>query len=260
MAGSLEGPLAKVARAERQLGALEQEVNAVWHPYKTWPVRTEVDRSGLEYRFYLGELPDIAPEWALWVGEIIFDLRSALDHLAYQLHVRRFKGRIPEEVERASQFPIYDTPAKWESNLRRIERLSRRDQTALRHLQPDKTQDDRWQYVRPRLWVLSTIHNIDKHRRLHVVSRSQGAAVVPGFHPDTGFKQRPTWGSVKSHAHIDTWTFTKLPAEMQDHSGAYLQIVLEYGDRGDGLLPLLQALVDTVRSVLGRFSDRFPSS
>jgi hypothetical protein len=260
VAGSLEGPLAKLARADRQLAMLEPEIEAVWHPYKTWPVRTEVDRSGLEYRFYLRELPEIEPEWALCVGEIIFDLRSALDHLAYQLHVRRFKGRIPEKVEKTSQFPIYDAPAKWGNNLWRIERLSRRDRVALGHLQPYKTRHDRWQHIRARLWVLSTIHNIDKHRKLHVVTGSHGAAVVPGFHPDTGFKQDPTWGSVKSHAQIDTWTFTKLPDEWQEHGGAYLQIVLEYGDQSADLLPLLQALTDTVKSVLGRFSDRFPPS
>ena len=258
MAGSLEGPLAKLARADRQLEALEQEIQPVWHPLKPWPVRTKKDRSGLEYRFYLRELPEVDPEWALCVGEIIFDLRSALDHLAYQLHVRRFKGRIPEKVERTSLFPIYDDFGRWEEGFWRIERLSRRDQIALRHLQPYEARHDRWQYIRRRLWVLSAIHNVDKHRKLHVVTGSQGAAVVPGFHPDTGFRQQPIWGRVKSHAQIDTWTFTKLPDEMQDHGGAYLQIVLEYGDQSADLLPLLQALADTVRSVLGRFSDRFP--
>jgi hypothetical protein len=267
MAGSLEGPLAKLARADRQLDALEQEIKAVWHPLKPWPVRTEVHRSELEYRFYLRELPEIEPEWALWVGEIIFDLRSALDHLAYQLHVRRFVGKSYARFERVSQFPICDHEVTFRGQGRKpkgypsmIALLGKRDRRALAYLQPYKTRHDRWQYTRLALSELSTIHNIDKHRKLHVVTGSHGAAVVPGFQPYTGFQLQPIWGSVKSHAHVETWTFTKLPAEMQDHGGAYLQIVLEYGDRSSDLLPLLQSLTDAVRNVLRRFSDRFPPS
>lgn len=259
MAGSLEGPLAKLARADRQFVALKNEVETIWPPGKAWPVRTEIDRGGLEYRFYLGEIPHIESEWTLAIGEILFDLRSALDHLAFQLHVRRFKGKVPRKVEKASQFPIYREPADWGKYLYRIKNLSKTDQSALHHLQPYNARHDCWEDTRRALFELSTIHNIDKHRKLHVVASTQRAAMnvarIWGFEPEW----KLCWGALESHSCVDTWTFPeKPPSKVPDHSGAKLHVALEYGNEYLGLLTFLQRLSTAVRAVIERFSDRFP--
>ena len=81
----------------------------MWPLHKRWPVRTERSASGLEHRFYLCDLPGgVDPDWLLIAGEIMFDLRSALDHLVYLLHVRRHRDRVPKSVATRTQFPIYD--------------------------------------------------------------------------------------------------------------------------------------------------------
>ncbi len=260
MAGSLKGPLAKQARADRQFADLKCEIETIWPADKTWPVCTKIYRGGLEYRFYLGEIPEIDPEWTLAVGEILFDLRSALDHLVYQLHARRFCGNVPKDVEGTTQFPIYMFPDKWRKNCYRIKNLSERDRVALHHLQPYNTRHDRWEDTRRALSELSTVHNIDKHRKLHVVASAQRAAMnvarIWGLQPEW----QPCWGALESHSCVDVWTFPESPSKVPDHGGASLHIALEYGNKRESLLPFLQRLSTAVRVVIERFSDRFPPS
>lgn len=259
MAGSLEGPVIKLARAESQFYVLQAQIEAVWPPDETWPVRAEAHRGGLEYRFYLGELPGVEPAWALMAGEIMFNLRSALDHLAWELHVRHFKGRpIPEEIESSSQFPIFDTYRKWRKGLWRIKSLSERDRRAIRFLQPYQRRNDQWSRIRHALGDLNALHNVDKHRKLHLVAGTQRFAGAPYFPPDTGFRFDPIFGPVKSHDRIDTWFFAKPPAEMEHHEGAHLEIVLEQPGYERNLVMLLDQQIEAVAAVLLRFAGRFP--
>lgn len=260
MAGSLEGPIAKLTRAESQGRVLKREVETLWPPGKAWPVRTEEDRGGLEYRFYLGELPEVKSAWVLIAGEIMFNLRSALDHLAWELHVRHYGRRtIPEEVEFASQFPIFDTYDKWRrKGLRRIKELGERERRAIRLLQPYQSRHDKWRLVRSDLSVLNAFHNIDKHRQLHPVVGAHHAALMEDYGPEFGFRQTPTWGRVKPHAQVETWTFAKTPPKIQPHHGAFMQISLDYGGNDWGLIPLLEGLTMSVALILRRFANRFP--
>jgi hypothetical protein len=259
MAGSLEGPLAKLTRAESQLDALQEQVYDVWPPDKSWPVRTEEHRNGLEYRFFLGELPSVDPDWLLWTGEIMFDLRSALDHLAYQLHIRHFRGKLPRRLEDVPMFPIIDSESDFnKSGKRRIRNLGQRDQRALIHLQPYVTRRDRWHNTRYWLSKLNTLHNIDKHRKLHLVTAAQNRTRVPQFAPEFGFQTHPTWGAVESHGHVETWTFAKPPGQMHDHGGATIEVTLNPEGEWIGLVTFLRRTRASVRGVLHRFSDRFP--
>src|SRR5512144_1085938 len=177
MAGSLDGPLAKLKRAEAQLGKLRTEVERVFPRGKRWPVRTEADRSGLEYRFYLGDVPSVKPDWAFSAGEIMFNLRASLDYLVYELHLRRFRGKLPSGIESRTQFPIFEREAEFREG--GIARLSQRDRRALRNLQPYITRHDQWHAVRYWLGRLNALHNVDKHRKLHLVAASQNVAKVP---------------------------------------------------------------------------------
>jgi hypothetical protein len=190
-------------------------------------------------------------------GEIMFNLRASLDYLAYELHVRRFRGTLPAEVEGITQFPIYPRAGGWDNNFRRIANLSKRDQAALRHLQPDVTRHDKWTHVRRDLADLNALHNIDKHRKLHVVASAQVLALAVDFPPEVGFQSERAWGPVKSHSHIETWTFTTLPPKMQDYRGALLTVGLEHGDRTVDLIAVLESYAYSVRRVLDRFSNRF---
>jgi len=92
----------------------------------------------------------------------------------FQLHLWRFRGRIPEKVEGKSAFPILDDklirnrskdPGKWGE----IAALSRRQRSAIQFLQPYNTRNDAHALTRRALFEINLLNNIDKHRRLHVV-------------------------------------------------------------------------------------------
>lgn len=260
MGASLEGPIAKLMRADRQLAELKDEVWSIWSPRKTWPVRSEEDRGGLEHRFYLGELPAIDPDWALRAGEIMFNLRSALDHLIWQLHVRHYGRRaIPQKVEFASQFPIFDSPVDFRRRgQRRIMELGKREQRTIRHLQPYNRRHDQWQHVRADLSDLNTLHNIDKHRKLHVVASAQAAVIRQYFPPSEGFQPQTLWGPLESHSQIERWTFTSPPTYVKHHGFAMLKVALEHRGKYPELITLLGGFLGSVRRVLRNFEGRFP--
>lgn len=256
MAGSIDAPFAKFARAEAQLEELRSEIERVFPRHKQWPVRTEAHRAGLEYRFYAGDLPSVEPDWALSAGEIMFNLRASLDYLAYELHVRHFGGKVPRKVEETSHFPIYTFRSHFRKHSWRIASLSKRDRRALENLQIYVARRDEWRW--PRYWLnrLNDVHNVDKHRKLHLIRAAQGAAVIPEFAPEFGFRQEPSWGPVEPQAQVDLWTFTKAPPNVQRDTGAFLQIAIQHW-HDDELMPMLDGMTNGVRKVLNRFRNRF---
>ncbi len=271
MAGSLEGPLAKWTRAKSNLLSLNTEISEVWPPTEIRPVRSELHRAGLECRFYVGPLPEIKPDWALAIGEILFDLRSALDHLAYQLHVRRWRNNIPKDVrlanfkrpiqvDGATQFPIYDSEAAWASHFYRIATLSKRDRTALQHLQPYIRRDDKWSVARWALSRLNSWHNWDKHRKLHLITAAKDSTIIVDPTPAFRIDAETFYGAVKPYGEIERWTFSKAPQEPPHHPGAFLNVAIqEPGDDPDATLShhTLQILASSVLRVIERFADRF---
>jgi hypothetical protein len=247
------------------LRVLKKEVEIRWPPREPWPVTPKVHRGGLEYRFYLGELPDIEPHWGFMAGEIMFNLRSALDHLVYQLHLRRWPRANPARFDEISAFPICTSRGQWSGKAKKpriappgIEQLGERDRRAIHLLQPYRRRNDQWSSVRWTLAVLNALHNIDKHRKLHLVARAHRAAVVPRFPSNIGFRHDPLFGPVKAKGHIETWTFDIPPAKMEQHEGAFLEVVLEQTGFELGLIPNLTEMTITVAVVLRRFADRFP--
>jgi hypothetical protein len=100
--GSAQDPVSKLSRAYIQLLMLQQQVQVRFPPGKLWPLTVREHRAGLEYRFYLGDIPPIDPDWALATSEILFNIRCSLDYLVFQLHVRRYGQNMPPAAEKAS--------------------------------------------------------------------------------------------------------------------------------------------------------------
>jgi hypothetical protein len=259
MNGSLEGPVAKLGRAYLQGTRLQEQIRARFPPATLWPVSVEEHRRGLEYRFYLGDIPDVDPDWPMAVSEILFNARSALDYLAYQLHERRYRGKIPRAVGKASMFPIYDSPTAFgRYGAPRIKKLSERDKRAIRNLQPYVTRNDGWKYARINLSRLSSLQNFDKHRKLHLISTAAPSSFDHEWPESCGFNSETPRGAVKSGDHVQTWTFTSSPPEMKDHRGVLLVIALEHEGELVDLRGMLGEVINHVSLVIERFADRFP--
>ncbi len=132
------------------------------------------------------------PDWSLMVGDIVHNVRSALDSLVYALTVKSL-GRLPTGDEvRQIQFVIVDQPADWNGERgRRLKHLAPTVQAEVEKLQPYHRPDPKYKH---QLSVLRDLSNIDKHRHILVVVQGatdagitvtspsiEGGAVIGGW-------------------------------------------------------------------------------
>jgi hypothetical protein len=112
----LDGVLAKLNRADAHLKSLQAEVAAFFgrDPY-TFSEHLDCEAGKYSLHIEILEQPPLA--WSVFVGDFVHNLRSALDHLAWQLVV--VSNAKPSH---RTQFPIFTTEpvggaplAKWES-------------------------------------------------------------------------------------------------------------------------------------------------
>ena len=221
--------MAKLGRARKHYEVLRDMLTAPGrrHGFYSYPVTSQVHREGLEYRFYVGEVPSFEAQGervALILGDFLFNLRATLDQIVYELHVRHFRGNVPDDVADKTQFPIFSTPrtdskgrptptSKWTS----IRELSKRQQAAIQWLQPYNRRNDKLLYARDALEALADLNNIDKHRSLHVAQEAVAAVVTHRFPPSTGFRYEVFWGPLVSNAEVYRRTFTNPPADIAEH-------------------------------------------
>ncbi len=164
----LDGSRLKIKRAGQHLNVLKRHVRRFGkdHPYR---IREDADRETGQYVKSV-VVPQAPPQWSLIIGDIAHNLRSALDHLAWQLAIRSSPTRNPENEWDARQisWPIYCDPLKYRG--KRKDRVWRKDglvspfDQMVENCQPYK----RW--ANPKedpLWLLHELSNLDKHRELH---------------------------------------------------------------------------------------------
>lgn len=109
--------------------------------------------------YFVSSIQEPDPQLSGIVGDALHNLRSALDHIAYQL-VLIGTGQLPS---RRVYFPIWDDQAKYESEGRRqIDGAKPEAVKAVDIVKPYKGGNDR-------LWQLHKLNNVDKHRLLLMV-------------------------------------------------------------------------------------------
>lgn len=104
MGGDLTGVDLKLSRANAQIADLRQRVEVALDP-SNYSFALEHDSATRMHVYRVHRLPAVPPEWALEIGEIVYQLRSALDHLAWKLVL--LDGGTPGHL---TDFPIQDTP------------------------------------------------------------------------------------------------------------------------------------------------------
>lgn len=174
MRASLDSCWAKQDRALEQLKALDKAIKG-WLEGNPYQVRENLDANTGVYELRI-KPNAIPPGWSIIIGEILHDLRSALDHLVWQLTLangytppRRFSRR--KTRWRFIEFPIYVNGLDFRS------RLERRSNPLWGISDPARAFIDDYQPLhggkmatRDALWVLNELNNIDKHRTLHLTA------------------------------------------------------------------------------------------
>lgn len=162
---SLKNPLLKVERAKEHLDVLDAKLSEF---SKTQPFRVTHYEDVQNGRYIMRlQIPIIDPRLAVIAGDAVYNLRSSLDHIAWQLALLtkdRPYGR--------TEFPIVgeDTP----ENIRGFKRVTRDIPSnaidEIKALQPYLRGPA---YKDDLLWKLDKLCNIDKHR----VIPAQGTAL-----------------------------------------------------------------------------------
>ncbi len=168
MAGDLTGVKRKIERAHHHLAelreSLEDALDASGERFSS-----EFDPQTGQQVYRAHGLPKIGPQWSLMVGDVLHNLRSALDHLAWQLVI--LDGGEPGVQ---TQFPVRETPFNKSGDLTATQLNppvnDARILDALEASQPYRGADGSPAQVdRNPLWLLHRLNIIDKHRLLLVV-------------------------------------------------------------------------------------------
>lgn len=134
---------------------------------------------GREHVWRIGGLRPIPIELSLIVGDCLFNIRSALDHLVWDL--TRPEGSVPR-----CEFPLFDDPRRFNerrgdgtpkplSGLGKISGLTEVQQKIVETLQPYHSidaEDATLAATCDNLGLLNEIHNSDKHRTLSLACTS----------------------------------------------------------------------------------------
>jgi hypothetical protein len=181
----LSGCWAKIKRADMHLSFLHERVESLVVDGGSYKLQTQYDSKTSEIVIY-GEAfgGQHEHEWGAVIGDVVHNLRSALDHLVWQLTLAN--GHTPPAVVprkgpgsewKGIRFPIYtsDPRKRYPISGRRIPwRYEPPDslwgvrptlRTDLQRLQPFNHGQDA---PKKPLAVLDELWNIDKHRHLHL--------------------------------------------------------------------------------------------
>jgi len=157
----LDGALAKLERAKTHLAELESTIESLSSIASAGIVHNPAEDSRV-HSYQAGGLPEIPTSLGVIVGEVLFNLRSCLDHVAWQL-VLNNGGKPGERMS----FPILGPPRKTGADPARTIRQLRVSTAAaevIDSLQPYQRED----FVNHHLWILNKLCNVDKHRMLLV--------------------------------------------------------------------------------------------
>ena len=163
MVHPLRGCIARLNRAEDHLQAVVGYVNA-FLAGGIGDFALEMDRQGRAVVRVVEARPP-GDGLSLAIGEYVYSVRSALDHLAYQLAALHTGDPLPDSVAASSAFPIARSGPHFRSLARtRLKGVSPKARSAIEKLQPyhrRKMPDAK------ALALLNDLCNVDKHRMLH---------------------------------------------------------------------------------------------
>ena len=162
-------------RAERHLSELRSVFSSYKHISTFKTVREEQPLHGrVVIRLYS---PLASIELALILGDFIYNTRSALDRLAWDLS--RLTTPVPPEQV---MFPIHKRLEDMGAFNKKVQGIPSAAVAEIRRLQPDRLGDE---FHQDPLWQLNSLSNIAKHRTFAVGASEVSAYIQPG-----GYTQR----------------------------------------------------------------------
>jgi hypothetical protein len=258
----LEGCRAKIRRAKFHIDEL---VAVIRSPIITAPYRArgEPDPSGREFVIVAEANPDfsgIPLELPLIAGEVAHQLRSALDHLVWQLIVSN-TGANPKGTR--SGFPIFRTEAGFKKRAAEmITGVSASAEKRIGAAQPYHAGGDAERVL---TWILHELNNADKHRLIPVAIEHTSVIHVHVHKPDGSIIEvLPRLEELREALHDGAEIARVTVADMED--GATLDVPFGFDVafeqvgslQRQSATQLLAEIADYVGRLIESFGDDFP--
>ena len=157
---------AKLERAEKHISDVDAAIRLFFKssPYLTI---TKQDQQTSDYISYVESVGDVPAKVSLIAGDAIHNIRSALDHLAWQLVLST--GNTPGP---STSFPIFDSAVEYEARSeRKVKGMRQAAIDAIGALKPYKTGNRL-------LWQLHRLDIIDKHRMVVTAGSALTASTI----------------------------------------------------------------------------------
>ena len=165
----------KLARASEHLKIVEGEI-AGWvygNPYlisdepdpdASNPSNLSCSENAVRRRFRVARIDPVSPWIGPVIGDCLFNLRSALDHLALSLALA-YTPVLTDKQRRDSTFPILRKPLSDKDESEKIGGIHPGAQASIRAFQPYQRPQDLKSHP---LWWLNELNRVDKHQTLAV--------------------------------------------------------------------------------------------
>jgi hypothetical protein len=162
MENPLSGAKLKFARARQQIKSLDNEIRAFLKTRPYVPIfNFDKNARDLTVRVKIERYPP--PMWGIYIGEIAHNLRSALDHIVWQI-VALNTGREPRTKQ--NQFPIFESEAGFKD--RGIKKFLIHAGCQAINLIQSEQPFSTGEGVSSPLWHLKEVSDVDKHRTIHL--------------------------------------------------------------------------------------------
>ncbi len=172
MPDRLLSTIAKIERAKEHVRNLKDEIGTFWSSNRYVITPEDDPETGDEVFRFHGDL-QLPPHWGVIIGETVHNLRSALDHLAWQLVLAN--GGKPN---RATEFPIFEVSDEYESKVEgKIKGASNEAVCIAKSLKLYKGGND--------IFAVHRLNIIDKHRMLVTTGIARFAIITNGQYDRT---------------------------------------------------------------------------
>ena len=249
MAHPLDGIRAKLKRAEENIKNLEREITLFFDygPNRAVP---DNDMQAIQKLADLHVDRPVPIRFSVLAGEIVHQLRSALDHLAWQLSSDSYRKKRPKVIA----FPIFKTdPAKekkMKSYARKVEGMSRTAKALVERLQPYKSSASGGHLLQ----IIEEMDVVEKHRELIFMTRAFRHIRYPGWR-----FQRNRGSTIESDAKFPYFGVQPFDPAMDVRGQISVQVAFaEFGVlKYQPIIPSLKQLLDGIRRVIALFDREF---
>jgi hypothetical protein len=163
----------RLVRAAQQLELLQEDIDAFFAHDRRVVERAADEKVGQVSRIHHAPIP-LPLMWSVRVAEFVHNVRSALDHLVWQLVIRK-TGEQPM-IDRI-EFPVVETLRGFERRAgRHLTGVGAKERAIIKSVQPFETGGA----ARSPLWQLRQLSNWTKHSDVLLAAVQVNCASSPG--------------------------------------------------------------------------------